>query len=88
MRVYWWARLALLSAIAGFVLSGPPPDFEHSDFASMATASLNDLPVPLPVAETIEKKTELVATEFVDEQARDSETISPQAEDQVAATAP
>ena len=62
MKLRWWTRLALVSAIAGFVASGPPPGFEHPDFESHATL-LNDVAAP-PIAIKTFETTELATTEL------------------------
>jgi len=92
MTFRWWTRLALVSAIAGFVVSGPPSDFESPDFQSPITLS-NDSPMQSHAPSTI-ATTELVTTELdtpkVDsDPAEDAEFIAPLAEgDQTAAAAP
>jgi hypothetical protein len=78
MNFRWWTRLALVSAIAGFVASGPPADFEHPDFESHATL-LNDVAPPIPI-ETYET-TELATTEIVSDLSQASDFTSPPAED-------
>jgi hypothetical protein len=92
MKLRWWTRLALVSAIAGFVASGPPPGFEHPDFESHATL-LNDVaapPIAIKTFETTElATTELATTEIVSDSSQASDLISPQVEDdQAPATAP
>jgi hypothetical protein len=87
MKLRWWTRLALVSAIAGFVASGPPPGFEHPDFESHATL-LNDVAAP-PIAIKTFETTELATTEIVSDSSQASDLISPQVEDdQAPATAP
>ena len=91
MKFRWWTKLALGSAIAGFVVSGPPPNFERSSI-ELPAAPFNNLTMPLPVAETFEATktfdtTELVAAEIVDEQVQVPELSSPQTDD-AEATAP
>jgi hypothetical protein len=87
MTLRWWTRLALISAIAGFVASGPPSDFERSDVESPARLS-NDFATTLPVIETFET-TELATTEVVSDPSQASDFISPPTEgDPSPATAP
>jgi hypothetical protein len=87
MKLRWWTRLALVSAIAGFVASGPPPGFEHPDFESHATL-LNDVAAPPIAIETFET-TDLATTEIVSDLSQASDLISSQVEDdQAPATAP
>lgn len=87
MTFRWWTRLALVSAIAGFVASGPPPGFEHPDFESHPTL-LNDVAAPSIAIETFET-TELATTEIVSDLSQASDLISPPVEDdQAPATTP
>jgi len=96
MKLRWWTRLALVSAIAGFVASGPPPGFEHPDFESQATL-LNDVaapPIAIKTFETTElatteiATTELATPEIMSDLSQASDLISPQVEDDQPATAP
>lgn len=97
MKFRWWTKLALGSAIAGFVVSGPPSNFERSSI-DLPAAPFNNLTMPLPVAETFEATetfettetsettktfdtTELVAAEIVDEQVQVPELSSPQTDE-------
>ena len=68
MTLRWWTRLSLISAIAGFVASGPPPDFERPTVEPPATLP-DDFVVLPPVIESFET-TELVTTETVPDPAQ------------------
>jgi hypothetical protein len=80
MTLRWWTRLALISAIAGFVASGPPSDFERSDVESPAKLS-NGFATTLPVIETF-KTTELVTTTPAHDPAEDSESFSARSDEE------
>ena len=85
LNLRWWTRLALISAIAGFVLSGPPSGFESP------AALLNDVAAPTLAPMTIDT-TEPVSSEIVSEIKDDAveapDMSATQTADLDAATAP